>query len=840
MALYPMAGNKDFVLHNDPSANDLTRHNHYVPQWYQRGFLQSSDHLHCLNLYPNQKKLPNGRVITYNERELLPPSKCFSERDLYTTFFGPFISDIIERKMFGEIDDKGARAVRAFIEDDLRERHERFMEFFYYIDAQKTRTPKGLTWLKARYGSLGQTQLMSELQVVQRMHCTMWFEGVREIVSAKKAKTKFIISDHPVTVYNYDCPPESEYCQYPNDPAIAWKASQTIFALDRDHCLILTNYEYASEPELADSKAKRTNARNFGETMVRTNAFIRERELDDRQVQEINFVLKKRARKYIAAAQKEWLYPEKDQSITWESVKATLLPPSNKIYEFGGEMVMGFSDGTTLFQDAFGRTTHEADFLKKEPPKTEPGPNDYCPCGRGRKYKKCCRGLQPSQRRAWNMLSIRERNIIFYNGINDILGISKGKIWDDVRQELSDEQVKEIHELFAVLWPPHTDIVSLLSKPDGHLRAVYSGIVDIRRIPFYATSATLYFDEVIIQNPFMHADGLKLEYNPIKNPGSFKEITLKQVALFFSLYPYIFDGTVNFIPNLGVFNRHLQLQLLDIGKQKRHDDLDFDEAEKKVIEDLLKEDFERTFWALPREQFGIQMKESNPDIGEELIDSTYAYIQKKRWDDPLTLLQDGLYANGGQYNFHHMTPGFEMSLFLGQVTGAVVFTDSPTRWQELTAAQDQKNYPLKNRWTELIENIQGIRFPFNIDFEAPNELRRAGKFGNLRKAWQDIYETIKREDVSDTARLTALLTKNLVAAVNFAQKEIISAKLPICLKDSTMYTFDAKFQCLIPEGGITHNHVLRLLNTSGIENYLKSVPVVIFASQQAVDHAGDA
>jgi len=86
--------------------------------------------------------------------------------------------------------------------------------------------------------------------------------------------------------------------------------------------------------------------------------------------------------------------------------------------------------------------------------------------------------------------------------------------------------------------------------------------------------------------------------------------------------------------------------------------------------------------------------------------------------------------------------------------------------------------------------------------------------------------------------LTALLTKNLVAAVNFAQKEIISAKPPICLKDSTMYTFDAKFQCLIPEGGITHNHVLRLLNTSGIENYLKSVPVVIFASQQAVDHAG--
>jgi len=834
-----MAGNKDFVLPNDPGAKDLTRDNHYVPQWYQRGFLQGSDQLHYLNLSPNQKTLPNGRVITFNDRELLPPSKCFSEHDLYTTFFGPFISDIIERKMFGEIDDKGARAVRAFIEDDLRERHDRFLEFFYYIDAQKTRTPKGLTWLKGRYGSLGQTQLMNELQVVQRMHCTMWFEGVREIVSAKKANTKFIISDHPVTVYNFECPPESEYCQYPSDPAIAWKGSQTIFALDQDHCLILTNYEYASEPGLADPKAKRTNARNFGETMVRTNAFIRERELDDKQVHEINFVLKKRARRYIAAAQKDWLYPEKDQSITWESVKATLLPPSNKIYEFGGEMFMGFNDGTTLFQDAFGRTTPEADFLKKELPKNEPGPNDYCPCGRGRKYKKCCRDLLPSQRPAWDMLSIRERNIIFYDGINDILGISKGKTWDEVREELSDEQVKEIHELFTVLWPRHTDIVKLLSKPDGHLRAVYSGIVDIRRISFYATSGTLYFDELMIQNPFTHGEGLKEEYNPIKNPGSFKENTLKQVALVFSLYPYIFDGTVNFIPNLAVFDRHLQLQLLDIGKQKNHDDIDFDAVEMKVIENLVMEDFERTIWALPKELFGKQIKESNPDASPELINSSYAYVQKKRRDDPLTLLQDGLYTNSGQYTFRHMTPGFEMSLFLGQVTGAVVFTDSPTRWKELTAAQGNKNSQGNIRWAELIENIEEIRFPFNIDFEAPNELRRAGKFGNLRKAWQDIYETILRGGVSDTKNITTVLAKNLVTASKSAQKEILMAKPPICSKDSSLYTFDAKIQCLIPDRGITHNHVLRLLTTSGIENYLNCVPMVLFASQQPVGHASE-
>lgn len=86
-----MAGNKDFVLPHDPGTGDLTRDNHYVPHWYQRGFLRGSDQLHYLNLYPDRKKLADGRVITYNDRQLLPPSKCFAEHDLYTTFFGPFM-----------------------------------------------------------------------------------------------------------------------------------------------------------------------------------------------------------------------------------------------------------------------------------------------------------------------------------------------------------------------------------------------------------------------------------------------------------------------------------------------------------------------------------------------------------------------------------------------------------------------------------------------------------------------------------------------------------------------------------------------------------------------------
>jgi len=86
------------------------------------------------------------------------------------------------------------------------------------------------------------------------MHCTIWSEGVREIVSAADSDVKCIISDHPVTIYNHAMPPESEGCEYPLDPSIALKASQTIYPLDRDYCLMRDAFDYLAELEYRGTK----------------------------------------------------------------------------------------------------------------------------------------------------------------------------------------------------------------------------------------------------------------------------------------------------------------------------------------------------------------------------------------------------------------------------------------------------------------------------------------------------------------------------------------------------------------------------------------------------------
>lgn len=364
-----------------------TRNNHYVPQWYQRRFFEPGRKtLAYLDMSPPREVLGDGRIVTGRSTFDAPPSRCFYQTDLYSTFFGTSVNDEIERRLFGAIDDRGSNAARAFTGVDEGEWHSHFQALFEYIDIQKIRTPKGLEWLKKQYPALSQNELMMEMQGIRMMHCTIWTEGVREIVSAEDADVKFIVSDHPVTIYNHEVPPEAAVCAYPHDPSIALKASQTIFPLSRDFCLILTNIEYAKDPTCAPLE-KRTFARNYRNSLVSTIAFIRTRMLAGCQVAQINHILKSRARRYIAAGHEEWLHPEAMVTEPWAGLRGTLLPPDDELWHFGGEIYAQFEGGHVHYQDAFGRTEKEREFLIKTPPAPSHGRARPAAAGLGKRTR---------------------------------------------------------------------------------------------------------------------------------------------------------------------------------------------------------------------------------------------------------------------------------------------------------------------------------------------------------------------------------------------------------------------------------------------------------------------
>ena len=70
------------------------------------------------------------------------------------------------------------------------------------MSIQKFRTPKGLRYLATIARATEKNRLLIEMQRLQDLHCAIWTECVWALVSADETQTKFIVSDHPVTVYN--------------------------------------------------------------------------------------------------------------------------------------------------------------------------------------------------------------------------------------------------------------------------------------------------------------------------------------------------------------------------------------------------------------------------------------------------------------------------------------------------------------------------------------------------------------------------------------------------------------------------------------------------------------
>ena len=803
-----------------------TRNNHYVPQWYQEGFFeQGKTALSYLDMTPPQRELPDGRTITERSRFTWATTKCFRERDLYSTFFGTSVNDEIKRKLFGRIDSSGSKAVQAFIGTDVAQWIERFQEFYAYIDAQKLRTPKGLRWLQAQYPALDQNELMAEMQGMRMMHCTIWSEGVREIVSAEDADVKFIISDHPVTIYNYAVPPEAPLCAYPLDPSVALKASQTIFPLNRDLCLILTNLEYAKDAA-ASPLEKRTFARNFRSSMVRADALIRTRKISGEDVTCINYILMRRARRYVAAGREEWLHPEATVNCSWEELKDILRPPENGLFGFGGEMYAKFDDGHVHYQDEFGRTEKKWDFLeKKKVDARDIRPGSACGCGSGERYRDCCKSRPEQLRPTWAEPSIRQRNIFFQRAAADILGIAEGKDWVKVRKTLTDEQISRVYSLFAALWPSDTDLLQLLPKPDGRARAVYSGPIHPSTIVEFAQALPLYFGEVLIQHPFVHAGGMRKEYSPVENPRAYRQEFLKSTLFFFTVMPFVEAGLINLFPDPCIFDPHLRHQMFGMAEE-RMAGIKLDPDKEPRLKQFMRDDFERGLWALPPDALRNQIRKALPELDDADLGDVVAAIEKRRISDPLAVLQEGSLdggRDGGLLNLFQLSPNFEIAMYLAQATGACIVTDSTMRWEEILRAIRPRRDKPKTTLEALADGMRRADFSFPIDMENILTLSGSPKFaaydGLIREAFRYAKDVDKRG---------AKPNFEMQLASQFGKVHAVAQEL---IAKDDVPAIKGHFSCAFPWGGIQDNTINRLLLMSSSEHHLQSVPMAFYVER---------
>lgn len=794
-------------------SNQLTRTNHYVPQWYQRRFIESGQtDLYYLDMSPVHKTLPNGQSVSMKALHKRAPKSCFAERDLYSTRFGVVVNDEVEKFLFGPIDDRGSKAVRAFSDGNPSAMHSAFQDFFEYLDAQKLRTPKGLDWIKSRYLPLDQVQLMVEMQGLRFIHCTMWTEGVREIVSARDSDLKFIVTDHPVTVYNAATPPESHECAYPKDPPIEWLGTITVFALDANTCLILSHLEYAKDPTPASLTTPRTYARYRRQSLVRTDAFIRTRRLLRTEVNAINYLLKSRACRYVAASDEEGLYPERSFTGAWQDLSKLLLP-KDQLWRFGGEIFVGYADGSTQYQDPFGRTSGAHEYLRRKQRSKELGPNDPCGCGSGRKFKRCCKDAPEANRPTWDVYGIRERNLMLCRAVEDTLGISSGKSWDDVRRELCDQQVKRIHEILASLWPEDTDLAELLPRPGKDVfRAVYLGACDPRTIQATVIGWLPYFDEIVVGHPFLNPLRVKPKFSPTESPSQYKAQTLKNVLLLLALEPHIQAGRVHLIPDPGDFNSQFGMSAVRMAEQRTSG---WKPNPKHVgfMAALAKDDQRRLMLQLPEGSLRSLMGKHMPEASAAEVDALVEHVKSQVAADPYALLQPIEPGEEGAQIICLKGYSLESAMYLASLTGSSIYTDVEAHWQQLHMHAMQGNRVANAAWTSVVQSLGAINFPIEMNAHTLLEALQSGRGGSMKPVLRRFAHAFQQSDA-------ALHADQISLQINKAAHNLRREWSRLSSSDALV----GRVELSVPVAGFERNEVRRLILTFGRASSACPVP----------------
>lgn len=429
--------------------------------------------------------------------------------------------------------------------------------------------------------------------------------------------------------------------------------------------------------------------------------------------------------------------------------------------------------------------------------------------------------LRPS----WNERSIRERNMMFQNAIVDVLGLDKEKNWTLVRRNLTDEKISEIYHLYEGLWPLETDLLALLPKPDGDLRAIYTGSIHPMTITDFALSSPLYFREVMIEHPFVHAGTLADKYNPVKNPRAYRGEFLKAVVFFFTVMPLVELGLVNLIPDPCSFDTHLRDQMLHMARS-RSAGIQIDQRKEPHIERLMREDTQRSIMSFPRDVLRSQMSRAIPDLDPARQEEALNYVEQLREDDPLAILQnDSLVGvgEGGQLSMMKLSPNFEITMYLAQATGASIVTDSPFRWEEIKRAIARRIGGPALGLDDLAHAIESAPFAFPQNAADAVALAFDGIAAPHQNLMRDVFTYLstlssRRRKPNWESQLAGRFTR-------------AHAPIEAAIRKSRIPVKTARVSGIFPLSGIQENTVNRLLLMSSSENHLASVPMAFFLSE---------
>ncbi len=317
---------------------------------------------------------------------------------------------------------------------------------------------------------------------------------------------------------------------------------------------------------------------------------------------------------------------------------------------------------------------------------------------------------------------------------------------------------------------------------------------------------------------------IKESHSPVKHPSKYKTETLKNVLLLMQLYPFIEAGYINLIPDPGDFNYALRKQMYDLASA-RMKGKEIDEKTKEQMKELIEQDAKRSLMNRPDEVLANMIRRSNPGLPEDKVVETLRYMKKKRAEDPLALLQDlAPGEEGAQLIAGHMTPNFEMGLYLALLTGSFIYTDNALRWSELMVVAGSSR-PEREL---LAQAASDVPITFLVNPIHTFLARKSGCLGGMRKALRNVWSEAQKSSL-DSGHITGV-TNELKGAA--AKTEVEWASIQKRYKaepEGFPLTATGKLSCKIPFPGFGITDVYRLLiSHSRRQKYLEYMPMAMF------------
>jgi len=394
------------------------------------------------------------------------------------------------------------------------------------------------------------------------------------------------------------------------------------------------------------------------------------------------------------------------------------------------------------------------------------GRNQPCPCGSKTKYKNCCFGKIDWQKllaeplsEAYRHLSLRGKNIAFINAIAAALqldSIQSDAEYKDLKRACSPRAVQEIYSIIPEVWPDLDDYERCIQSEAGTVAALYVGEYEPEAVFSAVTRLSLYCDRIYLVDPFVNAQHIRDEYNPLVHPEQYRATTINFIFLWMSLSPWIDAGIVNFIRPLHDFIPGLFHEVLTLEKRRFDDNPTLKEALEKEVSEHMERlhamdggDGEMILLMTPDDslrEFYRKMTTERPDLKPPVSEDGFiSYVQKRR--DEHRYFVERLPGQTGEIHLRSSGASYELAKRLCSLTNSHIVTSLRTRWKEIELDRESAGIDLQ-RWSPFAKALHesDLKILNAVPMKAALRLREENRLESLRLFFRKVWKNCRDPD----------------------------------------------------------------------------------------------